>query len=235
MLLSRAGEMVRLLFLPPDYLYSDRHLWVSREPGRRFSLVGATEVMTWRLRSIDEVSISPQIVQAHRGEIVGEIAGTSALGGTRSTVPITSPLTGMINPVNERLLRRRRLRRAQSDLVRIDPYDSGWVMAILGESEQEFDALLDAEGYRRQLLDVVGRDPAALSRFEATELAAATAAVSSAAARTPAGWAASSSPIDEPTPAPGPPSWRSESSDTTDRRASTSTSPAIDPGRTTAA
>jgi glycine cleavage system H lipoate-binding protein len=169
--LENAAAHVDYLYLPPKYRYTEKHMWVDREEGRRFSLVGPTEVMTWRLRSVSEVYLTESIVKARRGEIVGKITGVSAFDRKRTTIPIISPLTGVVNPVNEKL-QRRFLRRARPDLIRVDPYNDGWIMAMLGESEEEFQRLLDADAYRSYLRQSVKKDPTSLYQFEDSELAA---------------------------------------------------------------
>ena len=171
-LLRRAHQMVEMLYLPQHCLYTKQHMWVHRQDARRFSMVGATEVMTWRLRAVTDVHIGENIIKAHQGEIVGQLVGLSALDAKRSTIPIVSPLSGVINPVNEKL-QKRFLRRARPELVRTDPYDEGWIMAILGESEDEFRDLLDARAYRDLLRRSVKAHPAALFSFGDSEVSAA--------------------------------------------------------------
>ena len=169
--LAHASTFVDLLHLPLEYRYTKNHLWVQTEKGRRFSLVGPTEAIAKRFRSVSQVHLPKNIIKARCGEIVGKVIGISAFGHKSATVPIISPLTGVIGAVND-TLHSRFLRRAKPELIRLDPYDDGWMISILGDSEAEFAYLLNADAYRRYLHQLVENDPTFLFQFADSELAA---------------------------------------------------------------
>lgn len=169
--LEKASTFVDLLHLPIEYRYTKKHIWVHRDRERRFSLVGPTEAIAKRFRSVSEVHLPEGIVKARRGEIVGKVIGISAFDHKRATAPIISPLTGVIGCGNDKLYRRF-LRRAKPELIRNDPYDDGWMMSILGDSEEEFEYLLSAGAYRRYLHQIVKKDPTCLFQFADSELVA---------------------------------------------------------------
>ena len=170
--LENAYNSVKNLHIPSNNRYTKKHMWIYTEANRRYSLVGPTDVMTWRFRQVREVHLSTKIIQVRHGEIIGEIIGVSTLDQRNTTLPIISPLSGPVNPVNTKLLKHF-LRRGNPDLIRIDPYNDGWLMGILAESDTELENLLDAKSYRDYLYQIVKKDPTALFQFSDSEVAAA--------------------------------------------------------------
>ena len=54
---------------------------------------------------------------------------------------IYAPVSGNVSAVNDSLT-------ATPELVNSDPYGAGWICEITTASSDDFDALLDAAGYR---------------------------------------------------------------------------------------
>ena len=96
--MSIAGFLANLT-LPPDRRYTKNHLWVAtEEQGRRFCIIGPTEIVARRFSVVREVHLpntAQGIVYVRRGQIIGSIVGLDALESRRATLPIHAPVTGV--------------------------------------------------------------------------------------------------------------------------------------------
>ena len=128
---------------PDDLLYSREHIWVRVEG--ELATMGITDYAQEKLGEILSIEFSEADTYVERDEPFGTIESSKA------TVELTSPLTGEIINVNEDLT-------DDIGIINSDPHDTGWMIVIEIEDQEELDDLLDAKGYRDFVLNEVEGD-----------------------------------------------------------------------------
>ena len=119
--------------VPAELRYSTDHEWVRRD-GNRVT-IGITEFAQDSLGDIVFVEAPEAGAALAAGDSFTEVEST------KSVSDIYAPVSGSIVAVNDSL-------EAQPELLNSDPYGDGWICTIEMSDPSEFDALLDADGYR---------------------------------------------------------------------------------------
>lgn len=119
--------------IPSDLRYSTDHEWIRRD-GTTVT-IGITEYAQDALGDVVFVEIPEQGESLSAGDSFTEVEST------KSVSDIYAPVSGTITAVNDAL-------EGQPELLNSDPYGEGWLCSIEMSDPGEFDALLDADGYR---------------------------------------------------------------------------------------
>ena len=119
--------------IPSDLRYSTDHEWIRRD-GTTVT-IGITEYAQDALGDVVFVEIPEQGESLSAGDSFTEVEST------KSVSDIYAPVSGTITAVNDVL-------EDQPELLNSDPYGEGWLCSIEMSDPGEFDALLDADGYR---------------------------------------------------------------------------------------
>ena len=119
--------------IPDNLRYSRDHEW-ARASGNVVR-VGITDYAQDALGDVVFVDLPTIDSTVERGGTVGEVEST------KSVSEIYAPVGGTVTAVNESLT-------GTPESVNTDPYGEGWICEITTSSGADFDALLDAAGYR---------------------------------------------------------------------------------------
>lgn len=118
---------------PDDVRYTKEHEWARREGD--LVRVGITHFAQASLGDIVYVDIPAIGSAVSAGAVFGEI------DSTKSTSDLYAPISGEIVERNVEL-------EDAPELVNQDAYGKGWVIVVRPSDPAEWDALLDAPGYR---------------------------------------------------------------------------------------
>jgi glycine cleavage system H protein len=119
--------------VPAELRYSTDHEWVRRDGN--LVTIGITEFAQDSLGDIVFVEAPETGKALAAGDSFTEVEST------KSVSDIYAPVSGSIVAINETL-------DGQPELLNSDPYGDGWICTIEMSDPSEFDALLDADGYR---------------------------------------------------------------------------------------
>lgn len=99
------------------YYWVEKHVWARVEDDGTLT-IGITDVAQHLAKTI--IAVTPKAVgrTVERGKSAGTVESGKWVG------PITSPATGQVTAVNERL-------KTEPALINQDPYGEGWILRIL--------------------------------------------------------------------------------------------------------
>ena len=121
------------MLIPNDRKYSSDHEW-AKSSGDVIR-IGITDYAQDALGDVVFVDL-PKV-----GTAIAAHAAIGEVESTKSVSEIYAPVGGTVTAVNDSLSK-------SPELVNADPYGEGWICEITSTSSDDFDALLDAEGYR---------------------------------------------------------------------------------------
>jgi glycine cleavage system H protein len=119
--------------IPDDLRYSSDHEWASATAG--VVRVGITDYAQDALGDVVFVDLPKVGTSVAVAGTIGEVEST------KSVSEIYAPVGGSVSAVNDALT-------SSPELVNSDPYGAGWICEITTTDAADFDALLDAPGYR---------------------------------------------------------------------------------------
>ena len=119
--------------IPENLKYTSEHEWIRQEG--YIAYVGITDYAQEQLGDIVFVDIQTE----------GE---TLAAGDTFGTIEVVKTISDLFIPVAGEVLEQNEALADQPELVNQDPYGEGWLIKIKPAADADFDALLDAEGYK---------------------------------------------------------------------------------------
>ena len=119
--------------IPENLKYTSEHEWIRQEGD--IAYVGITDYAQEQLGDIVFVDIQTE----------GE---TLAAGDTLGTIEVVKTISDLFIPVAGEVLEQNEALADQPELVNQDPYGEGWLIKIKPAADADFDALLDAEGYK---------------------------------------------------------------------------------------
>ncbi|MGB8197019.1 MAG: glycine cleavage system protein GcvH [Acidimicrobiales bacterium] len=120
------------MLIPGDLRYSNDHEWAKANGD--IIRIGITDYAQDALGDVVFVDLP---------KVGAEIAAHGTIGeveSTKSVSEIYAPVGGTVTAVNSTLS-------SSPEFVNSDPYGEGWICEITTTSANDFDALLDAEGY----------------------------------------------------------------------------------------
>jgi glycine cleavage system H protein len=118
---------------PEDVRYTEQHEWARREGN--LVRVGITDFAQDALGDVVYVDIPEVGSEVRAGEPFGEVEST------KSVSDIYSPVSGSVVERNVALI-------DAPEAVNDDPYGNGWMIVIELSDPTQWDALMDASGYR---------------------------------------------------------------------------------------
>ena len=124
---------------PDDLLFSREHVWV-RVDGH-LATIGITDYAQEKLGEAVSIELPEAESYLERDEPFGAIE-TAAKGVT----DLVSPISGEVVAVNEDLV-------DDIGIVNSDPHDTGWMIVVEMEFEEELDDLLDLAEYNEFLAE----------------------------------------------------------------------------------
>jgi len=119
---------------PTELKYANSHEWARLESDGTI-VVGITDHAQDALGDIVFIEL-PEI-----GAEVTAGAEVAVVESVKAASDIYSPITGEVVEVNSGL-------EDQPELVNGSPYEDGWLFTVRVDSEKDYSALLDAEGYK---------------------------------------------------------------------------------------
>lgn len=119
--------------IPANLKYTSEHEWIRQEGD--IAYVGITDYAQEQLGDIVFVDIQTE----------GE---TLAAGDTFGTIEVVKTISDLFLPVGGEVLEQNEALADQPELVNQDPYGEGWLIKIKPTADADYDALLDAEGYK---------------------------------------------------------------------------------------
>ena len=119
--------------VPTNLKYTSEHEWIRVEGD--IAYVGITDYAQAQLGDIVFVEIQTE----------GE---TLAGGDVFGTIEVVKTVSDLFLPVAGEVLEQNEALADQPELVNTDPYGEGWLIKIKPAADADYDALLDAEGYK---------------------------------------------------------------------------------------
>lgn len=124
--------------VPTNLKYTSEHEWIRVEGD--IAYVGITDYAQAQLGDIVFVDIQTE----------GE---TLAAGDVFGTIEVVKTVSDLFLPVAGEVLEQNEALADQPELVNSDPYGEGWLIKIKPAADADYDALLDAEGYKAVISD----------------------------------------------------------------------------------
>jgi len=118
---------------PDDLLYSREHIWV-RVDGD-LATIGITDYAQENLGEVTSIELPEADSDVERDEPFGSIESAA-----KGVVELISPVSGEVVNVNEDIT-------DDVGIINSDPHDTGWLIVVEMNDEDELDDLLDAKGY----------------------------------------------------------------------------------------
>ncbi|WP_040160851.1 glycine cleavage system protein GcvH [Nigerium massiliense] len=118
---------------PEDLRYTDKHEWL-RAGNESTVRIGITDFAAEALGDVVYVSL-PQV-----GDEVELDDACAEVESTKSVSDVYAPVSGVVTAINEQLS-------ATPETINSDPYGDGWLFEIEMSNPEEFDELLDSDGY----------------------------------------------------------------------------------------
>jgi glycine cleavage system H protein len=119
--------------VPTNLKYTSEHEWIRVEGD--IAYVGITDYAQAQLGDIVFVDIQTE----------GE---TLAAGDVFGTIEVVKTVSDLFLPVAGEVLEQNEALADQPELVNTDPYGEGWLIKIKPAADADYDALLNAEGYK---------------------------------------------------------------------------------------
>jgi glycine cleavage system H protein len=125
--------------IPSELRYASTHEWVRPEGDGTFT-IGISEHAQELLGDMVFIELPDLGAEVSAGDDVAVAESVKAASD------VYAPISGEVVGINEEL-------EDTPELVNSDPYGDGWLFRIKAEDPEEFEALLDAEGYENSIDD----------------------------------------------------------------------------------
>ncbi len=122
--------------IPDDRYYSEHHLWVKKD-GHKL-VIGITEYAAKELGEVDFIEIPEPDDTITNPEAFGSLETSKAV------TDLIAPVSGTVMETNEPLI-------DEPGALTHDPYNSGWVIAVKYESEEQIESLMNSDQYEKLL------------------------------------------------------------------------------------
>ena len=119
--------------VPTNLKYTSEHEWIRVEGD--IAYVGITDYAQAKLGDIVFVDIQTEGETLNAGDVFG-------------TIEVVKTVSDLFLPVAGEVLEQNEALADQPELVNTDPYGEGWLIKIMPDADADYDALLDAEGYK---------------------------------------------------------------------------------------
>lgn len=122
---------------PDDLLYNREHTWV-RVDGD-LATIGITDYAQEKLGEIHNLDLPDAETEVGRDEPFGSIESS------KGVFELISPVSGEVISVNEDIT-------DDIGIINSDPHDTGWMIVVEMNDQEELDDLLDADEYHDFIL-----------------------------------------------------------------------------------
>jgi glycine cleavage system H protein len=122
--------------VPKNLKYNSEHLWVKVNGDK--ALIGVTDFAQDQLGDIIYVDIPEVGYELEQNESFGTIESA------KSVSELYAPLGGQVTRINESL-------KDEPELINEEPYDTGWILEVKLNNENEVEELLSPEQYEELL------------------------------------------------------------------------------------
>lgn len=119
--------------VPTNLKYTSEHEWIRVEGD--IAYVGITDYAQEQLGDIVFVDIPTEGETLAAGEVFG-------------TIEVVKTVSDLFLPVGGEVIEQNEALADQPELVNSDPYGEGWLIKLKPAADADYDALLDAEGYK---------------------------------------------------------------------------------------
>ena len=119
-----------------DLKYTDTHEWLKLDGDK--AKVGITDHAQSELTDIVFVELPEVGKEVKKGDEL------CVVESVKSVTEIYAPVSGKIVNINKQL-------EDTPETINESPYDDGWLVEIEGVDQAEFNGLLDAESYKKQI------------------------------------------------------------------------------------
>ena len=119
---------------PENIKYTSEHEWIRVEGD--IAYIGITDYAQDQLGDIVFVDIQTVGETLNAGEVFG-------------TIEVVKTISDIFMPVGGEVLEQNEALEDQPELVNKDPYGEGWLIKIKPDPAADYDALLDAEEYKK--------------------------------------------------------------------------------------
>ena len=119
--------------VPTNLKYTSEHEWIRVEGD--IAYVGITDYAQAQLGDIVFVDIQTEGETLNAGDVFG-------------TIEVVKTVSDLFLPVAGEVLEQNEALADQPELVNTDPYGEGWLIKIKPAADADYDALLDAGGYK---------------------------------------------------------------------------------------
>lgn len=119
--------------VPTNLKYTSEHEWIRVEGD--IAYVGITDYAQAQLGDIVFVDIQTEGETLNAGDVFG-------------TIEVVKTVSDLFLPVAGEVLEQNEALADQPEFVNSDPYGEGWLIKIKPDADADYDALLDAEGYK---------------------------------------------------------------------------------------
>ena len=123
---------------PEELKYSKEHLWI-RVEGKR-AVIGITDYAQQALGTISAVEL-PEV-----GDELEQDDSFGSIEARKTVAELYAPVGGAVAEINEELAE-------TPELVNDDPYDGGWLVAVVLGDPEELNLLLSADDYQEFLAE----------------------------------------------------------------------------------
>ncbi len=124
---------------PEDRLYSETHLWVKKRK-KKIVRIGVTDYFNMKNWEIVEIDLPEEEEEFEKDEIFGSIETVEEV------FDLIMPVSGKIIAVNEKVLE-------ETDILKEDPYEEGWLVEVELLNSSELEELLPPEDYEMKFLE----------------------------------------------------------------------------------
>ena len=123
---------------PKEYRYAETHEWAKLEQGKNIATVGITDFAVEQLGDIVYLELPKVGDKVEKGKPFGMVESVKA------TSDLYAPVSGQVAEVNSGIS-------DSLETFKSDPYGQAWLIKIKTAGTQDFESLMDAETYEKQL------------------------------------------------------------------------------------
>ena len=124
--------------VPKEFRYLETHEWARREKDSGIITVGLTDYAIEQLGDIVFIEL-PAV-----GDKVVKESEFCTIESVKAASDLYAPISGEIVEINESLTE-------NTELFKADPYGQAWIVKIKADDMAEFESLMSAEYYEKQL------------------------------------------------------------------------------------
>ncbi|MGB9725139.1 MAG: glycine cleavage system protein GcvH [Fervidicoccaceae archaeon] len=133
---------VKNFIIRNDLFYTKTDEWVKLDGD--LATIGITDYAQKQLRDIVGVDLPERGKRVEKGDTIATVDSVKAVSD------IYSPVSGVVYDVNETLLE-------APQLINNDPYESGWIVKVKLENNEELRDLLSPQQYAELILERIGK------------------------------------------------------------------------------